>query len=523
MARRGAPAILRAPNPPRPCMDPHVVRTTRPLRRRLAIALLIAAGQAGAAGDPAPIDWPARTLADVAAIDEWVRGAYPGMVDPDNPGFAPRWTQAAEAARSRATQVADAGGWRATVFALAHAARDAHVALAETAPPPTRRWAGIALERRGDAYVARRPAEGTPGVDARVDDGAVLVSCDGEPADAALRRRVHGWISDWEIPAFRSMYASSVFVDRGNPFAPTPIRCVFDHQGERREIELQWTEVDAKALSAALAPFRRVRRQVDRVELAFADDGAAWVVLGNLWDHAANTALTATLGERREDVLAAPYLVFDLRGNGGGDSSLADAHARALWGRFSLVPGREPAGPKRWRASPLVIETLQQMRDAVAASDNPNPNLVAAADRLLPLLRDAVAEGEPLPRQSWWEGRLPRWFERDPPAHARPVYVLTDGGCFSSCILASYMLQRMGAVQVGDPTGVHTMYGEAWFQRPLPSGLATLTLPVSINAYPAGELGGEAPDLPWTGAADDEAGLRAMIAADARGRRVAGT
>jgi hypothetical protein len=80
----------------------------------------------------------------------------------------------------------------------------------------------------------------------------------------------------------------------------------------------------------------------------------------------------------------------------------------------------------------------------------------------------------------------------------------------------------MGAIHVGDPTGVHTYYGEAMFQRALPSGLGKLMLAVAINAYPAGELGGETPELPWDGAAADEAGLRAMIAADAARRRAAG-
>lgn len=477
-----------------------------------------------AAPAPKAVDWAARTEADIAAIDGWMREAYPGFVDPETPEVPVRWSGAYGEAQKRAARVTDYGGWRATVFALVNAAHDGHVGLGETSPSTERKWAGIVLERRGETFLARRPAESPLPFDPRVPDGARLLSCDGEPAEAALAKRLDGFVTDWSIPAQRSAYASSLFIDRGNPFAAPPRRCSFEIGGKPIEIELRWNVVDAKAVNAAIAPYRRIKRQTERVDLTFAPGGSAWITLGNLGDFAAYQKLKAEVAARKAEILAAPYLVFDLRGNGGGDSSLGDALARELWGEAAFVPAPAVAEHKRWRASPLVAETMRAARDKMATSANPNPGLISLVDALLPALGRAIAEKAPLVLDPGYTDTAPdpepaaAAVGKPAPRHARPVYVLTDGGCFSSCILTYYMLKRMGAVHIGDPTGVHTVFGESWFQRPLPSGQGAMMIPMAILAYPRDLVGGETPEMPWPGASDDEAGLTAWIAADAAKR-----
>ena len=96
------------------------------------------------------------------------------------------------------------------------------------------------------------------------------------------------------------------------------------------------------------------------------------------------------------------------------------------------------------------------------------------------------------------------------------VFVLTDGGCMSSCIMFVQQVKRMGAVQVGDPTNRNTRYGEEWISQPLPSRIATLYVPSAIFDWRSRELS-SLPSLPWNGSAVDEAGLRTMISRAADG------
>ncbi len=480
----------------------------------LRIALLAALACPGLAAQETgrEADWPARVRADIEAADRWVQDVYPGYVDPDASDLPQRWRAAVDEALARAARVDDVGGWQAVMRALVLSLRDGHVGLWLAEAAPEVQWGGIALERRGERFVARRPPDAEArGFDPRVPDGAELLGCDGEAAAVALPRRLDGWVADWQILAQRSEHASALFVDRDNPFVPRLQRCAFSIDGESREIPIDWKAVGAEQLESALQPYRRIKA-AQPVELRFGDAGEAWIVVGTLSDPAALGALRQTLERERERILAAPFRVFDLRGNGGGDSRLGDALIEALWGADALLQG-EPAAPKRWRASPRVLARVERLRDHWRSEAGANPNLLRMAEDLMQRLPDAIASDQAL----LVDGPLPSAVA---PAAAgsrllrerHPSFVLTDGGCFSSCIMLNQRLKRAGAIHVGDPSGRHTMYGEGWFSQTLPSGLASLGLPIAINAYPRGELGGEPTEHAWTGAADDEAGLRAWIA-----------
>jgi hypothetical protein len=97
------------------------------------------------------------------------------------------------------------------------------------------------------------------------------------------------------------------------------------------------------------------------------------------------------------------------------------------------------------------------------------------------------------------------------PAYAGKVFVVTDAGCFSSCVVVMNTLKRMGAIQVGEASGQNEVYGESVGPFDLPSGLGWYRVPASIIRQPRSSLGGLPPDVRWPGAMDDDEGLRAWI------------
>jgi hypothetical protein len=99
------------------------------------------------------------------------------------------------------------------------------------------------------------------------------------------------------------------------------------------------------------------------------------------------------------------------------------------------------------------------------------------------------------------------------------VFVLTDAGCFSSCVVVMNTLKRMGAIQVGEASGQNEVYGESVGPFHLPSGLGWYRIPVSIIRQPRSSLGGLPPDIPWSGAMDDDQGIHAWIAKLASGAK----
>jgi len=102
------------------------------------------------------------------------------------------------------------------------------------------------------------------------------------------------------------------------------------------------------------------------------------------------------------------------------------------------------------------------------------------------------------------------------PAYTGKVFVLTDAGCFSSGVVVMNTFKRMGAIQVGEASGQNEVYGESVGPFNLPSGLGWYRIPVSIIRQPRSSLGGLPPDIAWSGAMDDDDGLRAWIAGLAR-------
>lgn len=471
--------------------------------------------------DPA-IDWPALTLSDIDAVDDWVKEVYPAWVDPANPSFRQTWAAAVRTARARVSEVRSRHGHTAIVRALLNATSDPHVVFSGAAQSRQVAWAGIGLERRGSNYVATRL-----GTFAATPEGAEVADshfagCDGRSADDTLRHHLDPWRTAWDIPGNASMYAASIFVDLENPFVPRPVSCRFRRAtGAYIDLHLNWEDEDREVVSRGLEPFRRIRPVSEEIGLDFHEDKSTWITVGNFGLEAPHAALRDRIAAERERITSSPYIVIDLRGNLGGNSELADRMIESLWGpggAQSSIPGRE----KLWRASDAVIVEARTLRQRLSQWPDVPTGVLAAIDHMIPRLEASRSAG-----QVFYTEETP--FTSPSPAPApslrsgrglkAPVYVLTDGGCVSTCIVAVNALRRAGALQVGDPTQRQTRYVEAWFQRPLPSGYGEVILPIALIPFAEQELGGGSVDLPWTGSANDEGGLKRFIASDAMSRR----
>ncbi|HYD11915.1 MAG TPA: S41 family peptidase [Allosphingosinicella sp.] len=479
-----------------------------------SLCLCLAASPAMAQEAPAPVNWRERTLADIAAIDQAVRDIHPGMVDPAVPALARGWAENVRTARMRADEVNDRAAWAGTLRILVNSLRDSHavIRIAPQRPAPPLWWTGYAVEHIAGRWFLRPvDAPGAPTGELR------LLHCGGRPIDAVAASQLDLTVTNWQVTANRSSAGARLLVDSGNPFLRRIERCTVLVDGQReQEIVFAWRQGEAATIAAALRPWQRRRIGETRFGLDWQADGSAWLSLPNFTDSQGNAALRTAVNAARARLRRAPYIVLDVRGNGGGNSQLGTLLSAALWGEGSVIPEPAPARPKRWRASRQLVEAMRAARTAQSG----NPELVAFVDGALPAIEGALGRGEPLVADPGVTADTARRERPRPrPARTGPVFVLTDGGCGSSCILFVNEVRRMGARQLGDPTDRNTVYGEQWAMTALPSGEADLFLPSAVYGWPESVLGGGPPDLQWTGTAADEAGLRAFIAAQARSAR----
>ena len=469
----------------------------------------------GAGPDSASAAWASLAAADVRAFCGDIRGVHPGMVDPLSPRFADQVDRACGVAESRARDARSFLDWMEIMQGLVTSFRDGHTGIAFTVTPTQLRWPGFLIDGQGGRWVVRRPASATTTNEGPAD-GAELVACDGQPAETFLETQLDEKTVDWSKEPERIRQAFRAFTTYRLTGPVPATQCRFRRDGRVVDVSLAWRPVSTIAMQPLLAPYLRRGATSRPIAVGFAPDRHAWVQIGNFKDETALKALEAELLAKQARLRTAPYVVFDLRGNGGGNSTWGGRFASILWGA-DAVEGRrlaqQSSNPadhgKYWRRSRAAAAKMHAAGAEYAAQ---GPDFADIAkywrelgDTIAAAKEDGLYQDEccrPKPRPSV----VPA------PAYARKVFVLTDAGCFSSCVVVMNTLKRMGAIQVGEASGQNEVYGESVGPFDLPSGLGWYRIPVSIIRQPRSSLGGLPPDVRWPGAMDDDRGLRAWIA-----------
>ncbi|MGC8537215.1 MAG: S41 family peptidase, partial [Rhizomicrobium sp.] len=341
----------------------------------------------------------------------------------------------------------------------------------------------------------------------RALDGADILSCDGHPIGQVAQSILpfHAVMSD---EAEQVLRAGWLLIDDGNPFVHRPAACVFDRAGTRMDITLHWTRIGLYKLvkSDWPHPFGQAGFGVRRSGKGY------WISIQALTPKA-QPVLNAVKAQLTQ-IRAAPYVVVDLRGNGGGDDNYGRRLAQELYGTgyvdAILGPGVFAASScnEVYRASPQNIAALTQAAqvfrrtgDAIGAK---------AYHDAVARMTAARAHGQALTG--------PLTCPRAPTAQhatARPrfkgkVFVLTDAACFSSCINVVGFFRKLGAMQVGEDTGSDSHYAEVR-QIVLPSGLSTFsTLQAIMPDYPR-KIGPFVPRRIYDGNIADTSALQAWI------------
>ncbi|WP_415288557.1 S41 family peptidase [Brevundimonas sp. S1H14] len=484
-----------------------------------ACLAMTSAAQAQEASDAAkpmdqPRDWSATLVQDATGLHDIMIDSHPGTYDPLNPAFRPRLEEGLTVALERARTTSDAGGWWWALRAYVASFEDGHVGINVTQPNYgfATRWPGFLTVYRGaDQVVADRDEAdaATPPL------GAKLIDCDGVAAEALAEQRIGQFRGRWFLEAQRVLFGEWQFLSAQNPWISEMRQCRFEADGATRTYALSWraTPDDLGARRAKLA-----QRAWPDFGLKHFDDGGMWISTPSFngdpssETHAELTALIADMKTKQEALRAAPYVVLDLRGNGGGSSHWSQLMAQILWGDDWMIAHPEPAiEAVEWRASDGNIAQISDFLGQLRAS-NGSPEYITWAETAVNGMKTAQAAG-----QTYWRSandEAPEDAGPPPPAPqlmAGRVYVLTDSSCGSACLDAVDLWKTAGAVQVGRETSADTVYME--IRNPtLPSGLAQIAVPMKV--YRGRARGNNEPQRPQyviEGDMSDDAGLLASI------------
>lgn len=483
------------------------------------LALIVAASAAfaqipssGIDAFKAPADprWSAIAVQDVEAAYQLLRDNHPGAApELHDVAFQQSLTNAHTLALKRARTVTSYEGYLFALAGFATDMGDKHIWSRPTFVINLPRWAGIIVSKRGDAWIV---------TDTEVDQsallGASLLSCDGEAVQDLGRKNVGGFHAVWSVGAQQIQNAPWLLIDEGNPFITRPKSCVFDSNAQHRTVTLNWVRIKRenllprikKAIGAGAAGFG-----VRRVGQGY------WIALQDLQSDRAR-AVVKGVEEQKQVLREAPYVVLDLRGNGGGSSVMGRQIAASLLGAAAvdarLTPMSENCGGPdgAWRASEGNLKQLEYLQTTALVLQG-GPEQQELVQDTLRNVREARARGQDL------SGSIT--CPVAPPSTAQPpslmkgrLILLTDNLCFSSCLAVADDFRTLGAFHVGQTTDAATHFVDVREQY-LPSGYSMFSTLQSVDPGSPRQVGPFEPVLTYSGDIADTAAVEAWVIASA--------
>lgn len=458
---------------------------------------------------------------DLHFIRAALRENHPGPVDTANPWFRDWFDRGFREARALAEQADSYAGYYFSIQYYMNGFQDGHLgALGDDRvlePKLSRRWPGFLVRWDGDQFVAYGP----PGTTPPVPSGARLLECDGRVAASLAEATLRTYVGLWSVNGVRSRLAPYLLIDEGNPFEPVPRRCTFQVGSRTIPLALNWAPLANQTLASWLKGLDAPPSLP--IGLRTFGNRRYWITLSsfNGGDSATVNALLRVRDTIAADAVAlraADLVVFDVRGNSGGNSRFGDDVATALWGERFIEAARPRAAAVDWRVSAgnarfLRTVNLRRLEDqfgAAAPFTREYASFVAAMD-------SSVRAGGKLLRQSGDPGPAPGPLPQNL-VRAR-VVLLTDSHCFSACLdFADVVLALPGVVHAGQETSADAVYIDNRSER-LPSGEGWVGFSMKVyRGRPRGHNQSYVPGWPWDEPMGDTAALERWLAEKAMGR-----
>ena len=447
------------------------------LNKLLLASLLVASAPSQAAAYPNY--WPQIARTDLDFVYHTLKDNHPGAIDAQNPYFK-EWMEKGYSAASASTrQAVSIGDAKRVLARYAAGFGDMHLQVVFNQSAQSINWPGLVIGRSGTRYTVTGRADSWPvPLPAMASE---LVSCDGRTPDTLMNEDVLPALYNTpQLAAIKRMFLFHFFTD--GELAPHQYRgCVFSSAAERKEFPLKWQRISRlqffdhweKANPA-------VAKKSSMTEVA---PKTWWIHLPQFSPGPDEEQELKALIARTASLRDAELLIFDTRGNGGGNSQWGDDVLEGLYGApyLNYLEGRQVQGYAEYRVSQANIDYIDGNLSALARQFGADSVTVKQEADVVARLRRALAQGTPFERQSpIGPPPAPQAKSPMPLTRARAV-LITDSDCVSSCLDFADAVRRLpGVKHLGQTTNADTLFMEVRHVE-LPSKLGVLV--VSQKVY----------------------------------------
>ncbi|HSR51689.1 MAG TPA: S41 family peptidase [Acidobacteriota bacterium] len=451
-----------------------------PLLLLLLITPLVACASNGRS------QWEQAALRDLQAVRQTVQRHHPGPVDERNPHFEGWLAQGYDKAVEMASQVNSEAGYRFLLQYYASGFNDGHLKVRFDAQSEDWQWPGFSVSFNGGRFLVNdiiqdESQETLPGT------GAVLLSCDGRPIrEIMLEEIIPFYFGVQDLESSWARLAPRLLIWDGNPWRTRFMSCRFRFPGLESEtqVPLEWRDPPPElSLEQLLSRATFGARTAYGIQALSSD--MTWVSLPSFGPRTPEEfdALNEII-ERLPEYRDSKLLVFDVRGNGGGNSQWGSNLVRQFWGRdfASHVQSQSAGNPvyAEWRVSRENIDYLKGLLPALEKRFGSEAEVTEMVRQTSQGMDQALEQGRDLfhlgPDASSPSPAAP---EPANPVKAQ-VVLLTDGRCASACLdFADEVLLMPGVMHAGFPTSADTLYMDVRSVR-LPSDNGRLVIPLKV-------------------------------------------
>jgi hypothetical protein len=469
----------------------------------LASFLVFVAAQALAAG-PVTEPWVLLTQRDLQVIHDTLAANHPGPVDPQSDVYKRRLEEGLQVAKAQAAAARNYSDYTRAVRRYVNGFRDGHISARFLLVSERLSWPGFLVGRDADGKIRVLAAA----ENSNVPKGAELIACDGMTTEQLMKERLDPYYWNADIPHERWDNLPKLLQFEPGDTQRRIASCTVAIEGVTKSVDLQWGSVSRETI------VRYVQQmQPPSPTLGLQKRQGVWFISLPSFNYfgvgtAGITALISDITAQAAE-LRAGTVVFDMRGNGGGNSAWGEKVASPFWGE---------------RAVEQVVDSFDWTVDWRVSSDN-IAHLNSVVERTQ---RDGLTEAA----QSWAQARdalvdaqkkgqsLARVAEPPTSSTGRApeslvtgrVFLLTDGACASACLDFTDVVRRLPKVtHVGLPTSADAVYIDNT-ETILPSGLAVFSYSLKVyrNRVRANNEWYE-PAIRWPGGVMSDAALTAWI------------
>lgn len=453
--------------------------------------------------------WQEMALQDIEAIHMLLTENHPGSVDKYNPSFKNQLELGYQAAKNKIKQIKNYIDYRFIVANYVNGFKDGHLGVYFLLTEKNQLFPGFIVRYQDSKFMISESM-----APKKIPNNAELLSCDGISIKTIMLKDVFPLHSrNPKLEA--SWYANTPYLLQDSlPSWEVPYKkCLI------RFHEQDWTvELDYSKVSGTYLP-EKINHLFGGVDTTFHVDylnkNTAWVRLPKFYTKNDSELISLRKIIQTSSKLANyKYIVFDLRGNTGGDSSWGEELLSKIYGKNyidTLVSSLNKNTFIEWRVSK---HNLQYLEDSLLnykkVHKSQSMNVQCFSD-IVQDMKVSLKKDKQLMVEACDGNKACSFKKTEPISHAKPI-LLTDQFCSSACLdFLDISLKLPGGIQIGLPTSADTTYMDI-SQAPLPSSIATLSY--AMKVYRHRLRGSNEPYLPSTrfsGNMADEQALKEWV------------